>query len=355
MIPRALILRSFSLPCTSSKSFTMVNLDDIRAASHRITPISAPTPLVRYNAGSGAGSGNSGTADSRSLFLKLENQQPMGAFKLRGAYNKLCLLSPQQRLAGVVAYSSGNHAQGVAYAARALGIRAIIVMPENAPPIKRNATAAMGAEIIAVGGSSEERRQLAEKLAVEHGYILVPPYNDEQIIAGAGTVGLEIMEQLPEVETIFVPVGGGGLLSGVAVAAKQRAAELGCTIHVIGVEPELAADAQASFRTNSIVKLTGEQSSRTLADGLRTQSIGDLAFPLIRQYVDDIITVTEEEIREAVRLLAVNPATLPEPSGAVAAAGYFFRAHQLPESRWNVAVISGGNVEPALLAEILAG
>ena len=158
--------------------------------------------------------------DSRKLFLKLENLQPMGAFKLRGAYNKIVSLGEDERRRGVISYSSGNHGQGVAYAARALGVKAIIVMPGNAPPNKLEATAALGAEIVRVGPGSEERRIRAEELAAEHGYAIVPPYNDEQIIAGQGTTGLEILEQLPEVETVLVPVGGGGLISGISAALK---------------------------------------------------------------------------------------------------------------------------------------
>ncbi len=328
----------------------MVSLTDIRLAATRITPVVMQTQLVPF-----PGSGNYARVPGASLLLKAENQQPIGSFKLRGAYNKLASLTAEQRRAGVIAYSSGNHAQGVAYAARALGIRAIIVMPDNAPTVKLRGTAALGAEVITVSTGSEERRLKAEAMAREFGYVLVPPYNDEQIVAGAGTVGLEIVEQLPTVETILVPVGGGGLLSGVAVAAKQRAAELGRTIHVIGVEPELAADAQASFRAGKIVKLSGTDTSRTIADGLRTQSVGDITFPHIRAYVDDIITVSEEEIREAVRRVAASTTIVPEPSGAVAVAGYLFHQKELPPTQWNVAVVTGANVEPGLLAEILAG
>ena len=219
---------------------------------------------------------------------------------------------------GVISYSSGNHAQGVAYAARALGVKAIIVMPDNAPAIKREATAALGAEIVIVGPGSAERQTKAEELAAQHGYVIVPPYNDEQIIAGQGTMGLEILEDLPEVETVFAPVGGGGMISGVAAAIKLSRP----SIKVIGVEPELAGDAQASLRAGKIVHFKAEDVSRTIADGLRTQSIGPINFEHIRRYVDDIVTVSEEEIRRAVRLLASNPATVAEPSGAVAVAGF---------------------------------
>jgi threonine dehydratase len=287
----------------------------------------------------------------RDLYLKPENQQPIGAFKLRGAYNKIASLTEEERRHGVITYSSGNHAQGVAYAARALHTKAVIVMPNNAPAIKREATAALGAEIILVGPASSERQAKAEELASQHGYAIVPPYNDEKIIAGQGTMGLEILEDLPEVETVLVPVGGGGMISGVAAAIKLSKP----TAKVIGVEPELAADAQASLRSGKLVQLTAEQVSRTTADGLRTQSIGPLNFEHIRRFVDDIVTVSENEIHEALRQLAANPKTVAEPSGAVAVAGFLFRGDQLPKTKVNVAIISGGNIDLQTLAEIRGG
>jgi threonine dehydratase len=289
-----------------------------------------------------------GITKSRQLLLKPENQQPIGAFKLRGAYNKIASLSDQERLRGVISYSSGNHAQGVAYAARALKVKSVIVMPNNAPQIKREATAKLGAEIVLVGPGSDERKTKAEELAAQHGYIIVPPYNDEKIIAGQGTIGLEILEDLPEVEAVFSPVGGGGLISGVAAAIKLKNPK----VKVIGVEPELAADAQASLHAGKIVQFPAEQVSRTIADGLRTQSIGPINFEHIRSYVDDIVTVTEGEIRQAMKLLAQNPKTIAEPSGAVSVAGFLFRCDQLPQTKLNVAIISGGNIEPAMLEEL---
>lgn len=316
----------------------MVTLDDIRAAQTLLRGIAVRTPLFEWTA----------AADQRKLFLKLENLQPIGAFKLRGAYHKVASLSDEERRRGVISYSSGNHAQGVAYAARALGVKAIIVMPGNAPKNKLEATAALGAEIVIVGPGSEERRLRAEELAAEHGYAIVPPYNDEKIIAGQGTVGLEILEDLPNVETVLVPVGGGGLISGVSAAIKLSNAK----VKVIGVEPELAADAQASLRSGRIVSFPAAQVSQTLADGLRTQSVGAINFEHIRAYVDDIVSVTEGEIREAMHALSANPKTLAEPSGAVAPAAFLFRANELPNTKLNVAVISGGNIDPKLLAEL---
>jgi threonine dehydratase len=321
----------------------MVSLQDIHQAQIRLNGIATRTPLFEWT----------GAADQRKLFLKLENLQPIGAFKLRGAYNKVASLSEDDRRRGVISYSSGNHGQGVAYAARALGVKTIIVMPSNAPKNKIEATAALGAEIIIVGPSSEERRLRAEDLAAEHGYAIVPPYNDEKIIAGQGTVGLEILEDIPNVETVLVPVGGGGLISGISAAIKLSNSELSHPkIKVIGVEPELAADAQASLRAGRIVSSPAEQVSRTLADGLRTQSIGAINFEHIRAYVDDIVTVTEDEIREATRALSGNAKTLAEPSGAVAPAAFLFHSSELPNTKINVAVISGGNIDPKLLAEL---
>jgi threonine dehydratase len=320
----------------------MVTLSEIRAAQTRIRGIAVRTRLIEFKCPD---------PGPRRLFLKPENQQPIGAFKLRGAYNKIASLSEEDRKRGVISYSSGNHAQGMAYAARAMGVKAVIVMPENAPAIKREATAALGAEIVIVGPGSRERQTKAEELAAQHGYVIVPPYNDEQIIAGQGTMGLEILEDLPEVEMVLAPVGGGGMISGVAAAIKLSRP----SVKVIGVEPELAGDAQASLRAGRIVQFPANEVSRTIADGLRTQSIGPINFEHMRRYVDDIVTVSEDEIRETVRLLAANPATMAEPSGAVSVAGFLFRRNQLPETRVNVAIISGGNIDPKMLAEFRQG
>jgi len=202
-----------------------------------------------------------------------------------------------------------------------------------------------------VGAGSEERRLKAEELAAQHGYAIVPPYNDEKIIAGQGTMGLEILEDLPEVETIFAPVGGGGMISGIAAAIKLSQS----SIRVIGVEPELASDASASFHQGHLVSFGADQVTQTIADGLRTQSVGPINFEHIRAYVDEIVTVSEEEIFEAMRRLAANPRTVAEPSGAVAVAGFLFRGGELPPSRVNVAIISGGNIEPHMLERLRAG
>jgi threonine dehydratase len=338
----------------------MITLDDIHSARRRLQGITVRTRLIEFATGVPHACPEQSrrvspllrdmeTHDtSRRLYLKPENQQPIGAFKLRGAYNKIASLAEDERKRGVISYSSGNHAQGVAYAARALGVKAVIVMPNNAPAIKREATAALGADIVLVGPGSTERQLKAEELAAQHGYVIVPPYNDEQIIAGQGTMGLEILEDMPDVETVLVPVGGGGMISGVAAAIKLTKPE----VNVFGVEPELAADAQASLRAGKIVPFPADQVSRTLADGLRTQSVGPINFEHMQCFVDGIVTVSEDEIQQALKLLAANPETTAEPSGAVAVAGFLFRADELPETTRNVAIISGGNIEPNMLADL---
>jgi threonine ammonia-lyase medium form len=322
----------------------MVSLRHILEAQARLRGIAVHTPLIEFPVH------QNDEADCRRLYLKAENLQPIGAFKLRGAYNKIASLSEQERRRGIITYSSGNHGQGVAYAARALGVKAIVTMPTTAPAIKLQATAALGAEIILAGTNGVERQRKAEELAAEHGYVIVPPFNDEKIIAGQATLGLEILEDLPEVETVLVPIGGGGLISGVATAIKLSNPQ----VKVIGVEPRVGADAQASLRSGKIVQFPSEQVTQTIADGLRAQFIGDINFEHIRRYVDDIVTVSEDEIREATRRLAENPRTVAEPSGAVAVAAFLFHERELPASNTTVAIVSGGNVDPQMLAEICA-
>jgi threonine dehydratase len=317
----------------------LVSLADIRAAAARIASIAVKTPLMRAPFPGVAG----------MIWLKAESLQPIGAFKIRGAANKILQLTPKEIARGVITYSSGNHAQGVAYAAREVGAKAVIVMPSNAPAIKRAATLALGAEIVDVGLASSERLSVAEQLVREHGYVVIPPYDDEQIIAGQATCGLEIVEELPDVDLVLVPVSGGGLLGGVAAAVKQLRPQA----KVFGVEPELAGDTAESFRTGAIVTWPAELTSRTLADGLRTQSVGERNFAHIQAFVDGIITVSEAEIRAAMRAIVTVARLVPEPSGAVAAAALLFHAAELPVYNKAVAVVSGGNVDPALLAEVL--
>ncbi len=318
---------------------SLVSLDAIRGAAERIAGIAVQTPLVRAYFPGVAG----------EVWLKAESLQPIGSFKLRGASNKILQLSPDEVSRGVITYSSGNHAQGVAYAAREVGAKAVIVMPSNAPAIKRAATIALGAEVVDVGVASSERLAKADELVREHGYVVIPPYDDEQVITGQATCGLEIIEALPGVDLVLAPVSGGGLLSGVATAVKR----ISPRTKVFGVEPVLAADTAESFRSKKVVTWPAELTSRTIADGLRTQSVGTRNFAHIREFVDGIITVTEAEIRAAMRAIVASARIVPEPSGAVSSAALLFHAAELPAFRTAVAVVSGGNVDPALLAEVL--
>jgi threonine dehydratase len=322
----------------------LVSLETIRAAAARIAHIAVKTPLVEA-----AFPGLSGHGTGKQIWLKAESLQPIGAFKMRGAANKILQLTPGEIARGVITYSSGNHAQAVAYVAREVSAKAVIVMPSNAPAIKRAATLALGAEVVDVGLASSERLAVAEQLVREHGYVVVPPYDDEQIIAGQATCGLEIVEALPDVDLVLTPVSGGGLLSGVAAAVKQLRPQA----MVFGVEPELAGDTAASFRAGAIVEWPAELTSRTIADGLRTQSVGVRNFAHIQAFVDGIITVTEKEIRAAMRAIVAATRLVPEPSGAVAVAALLFHAAELPHYTKAVAVVSGGNVAPELLAEVL--
>jgi threonine dehydratase len=329
----------------STATETLINLETIRAAAQRIAGVAVKTPLVRAPFDGVAGRGF-----NREIWLKAESLQPIGSFKLRGAANKILQLSQEEIARGVITYSSGNHAQGVAYAAREVGAKAVIVMPSNAPAIKRAATLALGAEVVDVGLASSERLAKAEELVREHGYVVVPPYDDERIIAGQATCGLEIVKVLPDVDLVLSPVSGGGLLSGTATAVKLLRPEA----KVFGIEPELAGDTAESFRSGKIVTWPAELTSRTIADGLRTQSVGERNFAHIQAYVDGIITVTEAEIRAAMRAIVATARLVPEPSGAVTTAALLFHAPELPPYRSAVAIVSGGNVDPKMLAEILS-
>ena len=318
----------------------LVTLDEIRAAQARIRGVAAHTPLVRLPLPGAAG----------EVYVKAEGLQPVGSFKLRGAYNKIAQLSEDERRRGVITYSSGNHAQGVAYAARAVGAKAVIVMPSNAPEVKKQATRALGAEIVEVGPASSDRKIKAEELEAKFGYVMIPPYDDPQIIAGQGTCGLEIIEDLPDVDLVLSPVSGGGLLTGVAAAIKHSKPE----VRVMGIEPELAADAQESFRGGKLVSWPAEMTTRTICDGLRTQSLGELNFLHVRAFVDDILTVSEDEIRGGMRALLHTARLTPEPSGAVTTAAMLFHQAELLPYRKAVIIMSGGNVEPEILHAVMA-
>ncbi len=323
---------------------TLVGLDEIRKAATRIGATAIKTPLIRLEV----------PGDTRELWVKCESAQPIGSFKLRGAFNMIAQLSAEALAKGVITYSSGNHAQGVAYGARALGAKAVIVMPDNAPAVKIAATRELGAEVVFVGPASSARKEKAEELAAEFGYTIIPPYDHPHIIAGQATCGLEIAEQLPDVDLVISPVSGGGLLSGTATAVK-RAAEAGiCNsgVRVWGAEPALAADAKESFETKTLVEWPAAMTSRTIGDGLRTQSLGALNFEHILRYVDGIVAVSEEEILEAMRIYLRHSELIPEPSGVVTLAAALFHADELPPAEKIVVILSGRNVDPVLLREL---
>jgi threonine dehydratase len=328
----------------------LITLADILDAHNRIAPAAIRTPLVQLDRERLRAAGYGELADTMpEIYLKLESAQPIGSFKLRGAYNKIAQLSADQLSLGVITYSSGNHAQGVAYSARALGAKAVIVMPSNAPQVKRDATEALGAEIVTVGVASSDRKTKAEELEAAHGYTMVPPYDDPAIIAGQATCGVEILQQLPDVELVLSPVSGGGLLSGVATGVKLLAASQHVAApQVVGCEPEVAGDATESFRTGQLTEWPAALTSRTLCDGLRTQSLGELNFAHILQHVDAIHTLSEEEIRTATRIFLAATDVVAEPSGAITLAYALFHTRDLPKSAKVVAIVSGGNIDPKL-------
>jgi len=311
----------------------LVSLDAIGAAVSRIAPYVVKTPLVAMT--------------PSGLWLKAENLQPIGAFKIRGAFNALLSLSEAERKHGVIAHSSGNHAQAVAYAAQRLGMKAVIVIPDNAPPVKLAATRRWGAEVVLVPFLGNARTETCARLARERGLVVIEPFDSRTIIAGTGTIGLEILAQKPEVQAVFVPVSGGGLISGIAAAIKLSKP----AIRVIGVEPAFANDAQQSLRAGRIVRVPPEETVRTIADGLRVSQVGAIPWAHIRRFVDDIVTVSEEQIRAAMRRIAGEARLIAEPSGAAAAAGALAGGFAPDKT---VGIVSGGNVEPALYASILA-
>ncbi|MCW2657175.1 MAG: Threonine dehydratase [Jatrophihabitans sp.] len=316
----------------------VVTIDDVRAAAERIAGRVVGTPLLPFPA---AGRG-------RPLWLKPESLQPTGAFKLRGAFNAILQRLDEARSHGVVTHSSGNHARAVAWVARELGLRAVIVMPDAAPTVKVDAVRRLGAEIVIVAPAERDTR--AFELAAEHGYVMVPPYDDAAVLAGQGTAGLEIVADLTDIRAVLVPVSGGGLIGGVSTAVKA----LSPNTRVIGVEPELAGDAAESFRTGGLVSWTPEQTYRTIADGLRTTSLGEIPWRQIREFVDDIVTVSEDEIRDGVRRLAADARLVVEPSGAAAFAAYAHHADLLGLDGNIVAVVSGGNVALEMLESMIA-
>jgi threonine dehydratase len=313
---------------TGALTGALVGLADIQAAAERIRGIAVKTPLIECGAD---------LHGPRSFFLKCENLQPMGAFKMRGACNFLAQLSPEARAAGVITYSSGNHGQAVALAAHRLGLRAVVVMPETAPRVKVDGVRSYGGEVIFAGTTSADRKIRAEAEAAARGLTIVPPFDHPWIIAGAGTCGLEILEQCPDVTAIYAPVGGGGLLSGVSTAIKA----LRPTVRMIGVEPAGAARMSASRAAGHPVRL---EKTASIADGLLTLQPGTLTFAHIQAFVDGIVTVEDAEIADAVGWLFKEAEIVAEPSGAASVAAVLKAGTSIGPG--TVAVISGGNVSP---------
>ena len=311
----------------------LVTVDDVRAAAGSIAGRAVRTPLLPCGV-------------DGHLLLKPESLQPVGSFKIRGATHAVARLSAVQRSRGVVTHSSGNHGQALAYAARAAGVACTVVIPDVAPPVKIAQVRALGATVVLVPPA--QRSAEAERLAADGGLTLIPPYDHRDVIAGQGTVGLEIVEDLPDVDVVLVPVGGGGLASGVATAVTALCPKA----VVIGVEPELAADARESLAGGGLVSWPVEQTYRTVADGVRT-GLSELTFAHLRARLETVVTVSEEEIRAGVTRLVRDCRLVAEPSGAVSVAAALFHGGELPGGR-TVAVVSGGNIDPGLLAELLA-
>ena len=330
----------------------LVTLDEIRAARERIKAAAVVTPMleVPWPAFAKATAGqalepSSPQALKPSLFLKCENLQPMGAFKIRGAFNMISQLPADSLRRGVITYSSGNHGQAVSLAARTLGAPAVIVMPTTAPAVKVEGCKGYGAEVIMEGTTSLQRQARAEQEARERGLTIVPPFDHRQIIIGQGTTGLEIVEQCPDVGTVFVPVGGGGLASGVAAAVKR----LRPGVRVIAVEPAGAPKMSQSVAAGHPVTL---DASASIADGLMNLRPGDLTFAHIQEFVDVVVTVTEADIASAVGWLFRNARLVVEPSGAVTTAAVALGLGGAdPANGPIVAIVSGGNVAPEAFAK----
>jgi threonine dehydratase len=314
-----------------------VTYADVAAAARRIAGAAHRTPVL-----------TSTTANEMTgarIFFKAENLQRMGAFKFRGAYNAIANLNDAQRARGVLAFSSGNHAQAIALSARLAGVAATIVMPADAPALKLAATRGYGAEVITYDRMTEDREALARRIAGERGLALIPPFNHADVIAGQGTAAQELFEDAGQLDYLFVCLGGGGLLSGCALAAHELAP--GCK--VIGVEPETGNDVQQSFRKGEIVKIPVPQ---TIADGAQTQAPGELTFAIIRALVSDVLTVSDAQLIDAMRFFVARMKIVVEPTGCLAAAAVFNRLIDLRGKRVGV-IISGGNVDPGALANFI--
>jgi threonine dehydratase len=307
----------------------LVTIDDIRQAAERVRTAAVRTPALALPwPGPGA---------THPFFVKCENLQPMGAFKVRGAFNMLAQLSDDARARGVITYSSGNHGQGVAMAAAAMGVKAVIVMPTTAPAVKVEGVRSYGAEVIFEGTTSIERQRRAEREAAEHGYSVIPPFDHPWVIAGQGTVGLELAEQVPDLGTVYVPMGGGGLIAGVATALKA----LKPSVRVVGVEPTGAMKMRAARDAGHPVTLEKTQS---IGDGIMNMRAGDITFAHVQRYVDDLVAVPDDAMARAVAWLFKTARIVAEPSGAAPTAAVMLG---LGAPQGTVAaIVSGGNVQP---------
>ena len=313
----------------------MLDLKHFQEAKKRVDEVIIPTPLIYSEAFS--------KECKNQVYIKPENLQRTGAFKIRGAYNKIMKMDDESKSKGLIASSAGNHAQGVAYAASKLGVKAVIVMPKHTPLIKVEATEAHGAEVVLAGEVYDEAYQKACDLQKEHGYTFVHPFNDEDVIEGQGTIALEILEELPEADIILVPIGGGGLISGIACAAKQ----IKPTIKIIGVEPEGAASALAAINEDQVVAL---KEANTIADGTAVKEIGDMTFDYIKEYVDGIITVSDYELMDAFLLLVEKHKLVAENSGILSLAAL----KKLNEKNKKVvSLISGGNIDVLTISSMI--
>jgi threonine dehydratase len=310
--------------------------DQIQAAKARLKGWANVTPTIS--------SRTLNKMVNAEVFFKCENLQRVGAFKFRGAFNSVSQLSEEQKANGVIAYSSGNHGQAIASVCQMLGIKATVVMPSNAPAIKRAATEGYGATIIEYDPQITIREDIARKLALEHGYTTIPPFDHEHVIAGQGTAALELFDEVGDLDLLLTPCGGGGLLSGSAISAKAVSPKC----RVIGIEPELADDATRSFRTGELQTV---QNPPTIADGTRTPSLGRITFPLVLKYVDDMQTVSESSIMEAVKFFFYRMKQVVEPSGALGLAALMSKTVQA-EGKIGV-IISGGNIDAEMLTKIL--
>ena len=313
--------------------------DDVAAAADRLSGVAHRTPVMT--------SRTANELTGAELFFKCENFQRMGAFKFRGAYNALVQFTPEQRKGGVVAFSSGNHAQAIALSARLLGIPATIVMPQDAPAIKIEATRGYGAEVLLYDRYTEDREAISQQLSRERGMTLIPPYDHPHVMAGQGTAALELLQDVGALDLLLVCVGGGGLISGCAVAAQH----LQPACRVIGVEPEAGDDVQQSLRRGEIVHI---EVPRTIADGAQTQHPGRYTFPVIQALVADVVTVSDDALKRTLRFFAARMKIVVEPTGCLGAAAAFEGAVEVRARRVGV-ILSGGNVDLARYATLLAG